>query len=714
MVDAEKLNPDEMTDSKNPKETKEGGESKIHPSEAKEETENAPKPDLSDDLNQEDQEYSDEEYQRFVDLYDRTLSDISEGQIVIGRVLAVTDQDVLIDIGFKSEGTIPLEEFGEPPEVKVGDKIEVYLEMIEDTEGQLILSKKKANFMMLWDKVVDIYNEGSTIEGKCVRRIKGGIVVDLMGVDAFLPGSQIDVKPIRDFDALIGQTFTFKVVKVNRLRKNIVVSRRALLEKSMVEQREKVLAELEKGQIREGTVKNITDFGVFVDLGGVDGLLHINDLTWGRINHSSEVVKLDEKIKVVVLDFNDTKDRISLGMKQLQPHPWQGVKEKYPQGTVVKGRVVSITDYGAFVELEKGVEGLIHVSEMSWKRHGIHPSKLVKLGETVEAKILTIDEERKRISLGLRQLTPDPWEDIEKKYPVGSKYKGVVRNMTNFGAFVEIEEGIDGLIHISDLSWTKKIKHPSEVLKKGDEIEIVVLDVNKEERRVSLGYKQLTENPWLAFEEAYKADTLTPAKVVRFVDKGLIVELPLGLEGFVPLYQMVESSMAQVTKSIKVGDELSLAVIEFDKENKRVVLSIKKALETEKKEKTEAEKSEVKASMKKEAEAPALDETTSIETKEKKKETAKKTEKTKAKTSKKKEEASSLEEGPSKPENEEAGKKIEKKKAEEKKTEEVKAEKTPEEKTEGEEEEKKSSEKEKEQADESKKDENSAEEEEKV
>ncbi len=713
MVDAEKLNPDEMTDSKNPKETKEGGESKIYPSEATEETENAPKPDLSDDLNQEDQEYSDEEYQRFMDLYDRTLSDIREGQIVIGRVLAVTDQDVLIDIGFKSEGTIPLEEFGEPPEVKVGDKIEVYLETIEDTEGQLILSKKKANFMMLWDKVVDIYNEGSTIEGKCVRRIKGGIVVDLMGVDAFLPGSQIDVKPIRDFDALIGQIFTFKVVKVNRLRKNIVVSRRALLEESMVEQREKVLAELEKGQIREGMVKNITDFGVFVDLGGVDGLLHINDLTWGRINHSSEVVKLDEKIKVVVLDFNDTKDRISLGMKQLQPHPWQGVKEKYPQGTVVKGRVVSITDYGAFVELEKGVEGLIHVSEMSWKRHGIHPSKLVKLGETVEAKILTIDEERKRISLGLKQLTPDPWEDIEKKYPVGSKYKGVVRNMTNFGAFVEIEEGIDGLIHISDLSWTKKIKHPSEVLKKGDEIEIVVLDVNKEERRVSLGYKQLTEDPWPAFEEAYKVDTLTPAKVVRFVDKGLIVELPLGLEGFVPLHQIVESSMAQVTKSIKVGDELNFAVIEFDKENKRVVLSRKKALETEKKEKTEAGKSEVKSSMKKEAEAPALDETTSIETKEKKKE--KKAGKTKAKASKKKEEASSQEEGPSKPENEEGGKTSEKKKSEDKKTEEVKAEKTPEEKTEGEgEEEKNSSEEEEEQADESKKDENSAEEEEKV
>ena len=606
MVDAEKPEQNGMTDSQDPIQPKEGGEADSELKDSKNVIASSEDKNEVNDLELEGQDYTEEERQRFEELYDRTLGDIRQGQIVMGRVLAITEQDVLVDIGFKSEGSIPLEEFGEPPEVKVGDKVEVYLDNIEDTDGQLILSKKKATFMRLWDKVVDVQEKGGTIDGKCVRRIKGGIVVDLMGVDAFLPGSQIDVKPIRDFDALIGNTYTFKVVKVNKLRKNIVVSRRALLEESMAEQRAKVLSDLEKGQVREGMVKNITDFGVFVDLGGVDGLLHINDLSWGRINHPSEVVKLDEKIKVMVLDFNDAKDRISLGLKQLQPHPWKEIKEKYPEGSVAKGKVVSIADYGAFVELERGVEGLVHVSEMSWTRHGIHPSKLVNVGDTIDVKILSIDKEKKRISLGLKQLTPDPWDNIEEKYPIESKFTGRVRNMTNFGAFVEMEEGIDGLIHISDLSWTRKIKHPSEVLKRGEDVEVIVLDINKAERRISLGYKQLTTDPWPAFEEAYKVGVITSTKIIRFVDKGMIVELPLGLEGFVPLSQLVEPSMAKVTQALSVGDEINLVVIEFDRTNKRVVLSRKKAVEQEKKGKADTEKDEVETYMKKKDEATTL------------------------------------------------------------------------------------------------------------
>jgi len=541
----------------------------------------------------EEQEYSDEEFKRFMDLYEQTMQDINEGQILEGRILAVTEKDVLVDIGFKSEGSVPIEEFGDPSKIKVGDTVEVYLDTLENADGQLVLSKRKANFMRVWEKVVDVYDNEETIEGICTRRIKGGIVVDLMGVDAFLPGSQIDVKPIRDFDDLIGKTFTFKIVKVNRLRKNIVVSRRALLEESMKEQRETILKELEKGQVREGSVKNITDFGVFVDLGGVDGLLHINDISWGRINHPSEVVKLDQKIKVMVLDFNDAKDRISLGLKQLQPHPWENIEDRYPEGAVVKGKVVSIADYGAFVELEKGIEGLVHVSEMSWTRQNIHPSKVVTVGESIDVKILNVDKERKRISLGIKQMTPDPWDNIEEKYPAGTKVRGIVRNMTNFGVFVEMEEGIDGLIHISDLSWTKKIKHPSEVVKKGEEIEVVVLDINKSDRRISLGYKQLSEDPWPAFEAAYQSGTITNAKVARIIEKGFVAELPLGLEGFVPLSQLDEKSMAQVAQNFKEGDDVELMVIEFDRDNKRVVLSMKKVREQADHGAGEAEKKEV-------------------------------------------------------------------------------------------------------------------------
>ncbi|NQT27122.1 30S ribosomal protein S1 [candidate division KSB1 bacterium] len=553
-------------------------------------------------------EYTEEEYQHFVDLYSRTLKNIDEHQIVSGRVLAITSNDVVIDIGFKSEGTVPLEEFGDPPNVNAGDNIEVFLESLEDSDGQLVLSKRKADFMRLWDRVVDIHNDGGTIDGTCTRRIKGGMVVDLMGVDAFLPGSQIDVKPIRDFDALIGQNFTFKIVKVNKLRKNIVVSRRALLEESMAEMRGQILEDLEKNQIREGTVKNITDFGVFVDLGGVDGLLHINDLSWGRVNHPSEVVKLDAQIKVMVLDFNDAKDRISLGMKQLTPHPWEKIDEKYPEGSLVKGKVVSIADYGAFVELERGVEGLVHVSELSWTRNIVHPSKVLNVGDQIDVKILNVDRERKRISLGVKQLTPDPWEEIEERFPVDSKFTGRVRNMTNFGAFIEMDQGIDGLIHISDLSWTRKVKHPSEILKKAEEIEVIVLDVNKKERRLSLGYKQMQTDPWPAFEEAYKVGTKSNAKITRFIEKGLIVELPLGLEGFVPLSQLDESTMAQVEQNMKEGDEVEFAIIEFDKDNKRIVLSRKQASEGTPQKGKSKEKTDMKAYMAENDSAPTLGE----------------------------------------------------------------------------------------------------------
>ena len=598
MADLEKPVQNGVTDAENPTKPVEGGDVEVAaPVEEPEVKKQAQQTENNPFFDEDEEGYSAEEYERFVELYEQTLSEIKEGQIVLGRVLAITEQDVLVDIGFKSEGTVSIDEFGDPPEVKVGDQIEVFLDTIEDNDGQMHLSKKKANFMRLWDKVVDVFNEGGTIDGTCTRRIKGGMVVDLMGVDAFLPGSQIDVKPIRDFDALIGQTMTFKVVKVNRLRKNIVVSRRVLLEESMKEQRGKVLETLEKGKVFEGSVKNITDFGVFVDLGGVDGLLHINDLSWGRIKHPSEVVKLDEKISVMVLDFNDAKDRISLGLKQLQPHPWEGIEEKYPEKSTVNGKVVSITDYGAFVELERGVEGLIHVSEMSWTRHGIHPSKVVTVGEEIQVMVLNVDRERKRISLGLKQLSDDPWDNIEEKYPVASKYIGRVRNMTNFGAFVEMEEGIDGLIHISDLSWTKKIKHPSEVLKKGDEVEVVVLDVNKGDRRVSLGYKQLTEDPWPAYAERYQVGTTVNATVVRFVDKGVVVELDEELEGFVPLSQLAEASMAKVQATMKEGEQVELIVIEFDRDNKRIVLSHKKVSESEIAAKQADEKADVKAYM---------------------------------------------------------------------------------------------------------------------
>lgn len=521
----------------------------------------------------EEKEYSDQEYDELQKLYENTINEFVEGELIVGRVLAIGEKEVTIDIGFKSEGVIPIDEFSKPEELKVGEDVEVFLDNIEDVDGQLVLSRKKVDFIHAWEKVVDSHESGEILQGRCVRRIKGGIVVDLDGVDAFLPGSQIDVKPIRDFDAFIGRTIDFKVVKVNQLRKNIVVSHRVLVEEEMKEQREKILENLEKGQVLEGTVKNITDFGVFIDLGGVDGLLHINDLSWGRISHPSEIVALDETIKVQVLDFNDEKNRISLGLKQLQPHPWENVADKYPVDSVVKGKVVNISDYGAFIELEKGVEGLIHISEMSWTQHIKHPSKILAVGEIVEAKILSIDADDKKISLGLKQLEPDPWDTLEEKYPIGSKHEGKVRNLTNFGAFIELEEGIDGLIHISDLSWTKKIRHPGEVLKKADSIEVVVLNVDRKNRRISLGYKQTKENPWDVFEDQYKPGTVTKAKIVRLIEKGVIAELPEEVDGFIPLSHLTKPDIKKPSDGYKVDDELEVCVLEFNKEAKKIVLS---------------------------------------------------------------------------------------------------------------------------------------------
>jgi small subunit ribosomal protein S1 len=425
---------------------------------------------------------------------------------------------------------------------------------------------------------MDAYETEKVLTGKILKRIKGGMVVDLMGIEAFLPGSQIDIRPVRDFDAFVGQTMDFKIVKINIPTENVVVSHKVLIEETIADQRKEILDGLEKGQILEGIVKAITDFGVFVDLGGVDGLIHITDLSWGRINHPSEVVKLDEKIKVVVTDFDKERKRISLSLKQLLPHPWENIEEKYKVGDKVSGRVVSLTDYGAFIEIEKGIEGLIHISEMSWTQHISHPSQFVSMGQIIEAVILSLDKDEKKISLGMKQLTPDPWQELMKKYPIGSKHTGVARNLTNFGVFVELEPGIDGLVHISDLSWTKKIRHPGEVVKKGENIEVVVLSIDTDQRKISLGHKQINDNPWDNFENEYKVGTVTDGKVVRIIEKGLIAELPAGVDGFIPATQLSPSKIKNLSYCFPVDTDLKLKVVEFDKENKKIVLSALGAL----------------------------------------------------------------------------------------------------------------------------------------
>ena len=520
-----------------------------------------------------DHEYGDTERSDLVKMYEGTLGKISEGEIVKGRIVAIGDTEVTVDIGFKSEGNVPLAEFKNRDELKVGDVIEVFLESVENKDGQLVLSRKRADFMRIWERVTKSFETGEVLQGRCVRRIKGGIVVDLLGIDAFLPGSQIDVRPVRDFDAFIGKTMDFRVVKINHPSENVVVSHKILVEEEMSGQRKAIIESLEKGQILEGTVKAITDFGVFVDLGGVDGLVHITDLSWGRINHPSEIVKLDQTINVVVLDFDQEKKRISLGYKQLQPHPWENIQNKYPVGTKVVGKVVSLADYGAFVEIEKGIEGLIHISEMSWTQHIKHPSQVVSMGQMVDAIILSLDKDAKKLSLGIKQMEPDPWLTLMQKYPEGSRHKGIVRNLTNFGVFVELEQGVDGLVHISDLSWTKKVRHPGEIVKKGDELEVVILGVDVAQRRISLGHKQIEENPWDRFGDQYRVGTEVEGKIVRIIEKGVIVELPLGVDGFVPVSQLSTTQVKNIADKFKVGDPLPLKVVEFDKDTKKIVLS---------------------------------------------------------------------------------------------------------------------------------------------
>ncbi|PID59384.1 MAG: 30S ribosomal protein S1 [Ignavibacteriae bacterium] len=536
-----------------------------------EQTTNSTKLDNVKFLNED--EYSEEELQTLAKLYGQSFQDLKEGEIIQGKIVGISDDNVVLDIGFKSDGTIPKNEFAPTEEIKLGEHVDVVIESTEDEDGNLVLSKKRADFLKVWAKIIDAYENETILTGKILKRIKGGMVVDLMGIESFLPGSQIDIRPVRDFDAFVGQTMDFKIVKINNSTENVVVSHKALIEETISDQRKEILEGLDKGQILEGIVKAITDFGVFVDLGGVDGLVHITDLSWGRINHPSEIVKLDEKIKVVVTDFDMEKKRISLSLKQLQPHPWENIEENYKIGDKVAGRVVSLTDYGAFIEIEKGIEGLIHISEMSWTQHISHPSQHVSMGQNVEAVIISLDKSEKKISLGMKQLTPDPWQELLEKYPVGSKHKGTTRNLTNFGVFIELEPGIDGLVHISDLSWTKKVRHPGEIVKKGEELEVVVLSIDTDERKISLGHKQVTDNPWDNFESVYQVGKEEEVKVVRIIEKGVISELSLGVDGFIPASQLSPSRIKNLSLCFPVDTKLNVRVVQFDKDNKKIVLS---------------------------------------------------------------------------------------------------------------------------------------------
>ena len=522
----------------------------------------------------EKKEYGAKEFDMFRAMYENTLNTLKQGEIITGRIIHVTKDHITIDIGFKSEGIVDADEFANASELKIGDEVEVFLESVENKDGNITLSRKRADFVRIWERIQKAYDNDEILQGRCIRRIKGGIVMDLFGVDAFLPGSQIDIRPVRDFDAYLGRSLDVRVVKINQPAENIVVSRKAIIEEQIAGQRKAILDSLEKGQILEGIVKAIADFGVFIDLGGVDGLVHITDLSWGRVNHPTEIVKLDQTVNVVVLDFDEEKRRISLGMKQLQPHPWENIDQKYPSGTQVRGKVVSLADYGAFIEIEKGIEGLIHISEMSWTQHIKHPSQVVSMGQMVDAVILNLDVQDKKISLGMKQLEPDPWSNLIAKYPVGSQHNGTVRNLTNFGVFVELEPGVDGLVHISDLSWTKKIRHPGEIVKKGDRIDVVILGIDTDQRRISLGHKQVQDNPWEQFATMYSVGTDADGKIVRLIEKGVIVELPAGVDGFVPASQLATKQVKNIPENFREGDTLPLRVIEFDKENKKIVCSV--------------------------------------------------------------------------------------------------------------------------------------------
>ena len=513
--------------------------------------------------------YSKEEREKLDSLYEKTLKSVAANEIIDGKVVAKNNKEVVVNIGYKSDGVVQLSEFRYNPDLKIGDIVEVYVESQEDKSGQLILSHKTARAMKSWDRVNQALNNDEIIKGYVKCRTKGGLIADVFGIEAFLPGSQIDVKPIRDYDVYVGKTMEFKVVKINNEFKNVVVSHKALIEAELEQQKKEIISKLEKGQVLEGTVKNITSYGVFIDLGGVDGLIHITDLSWGRINHPEEIVKLDQKINVVILDFDNEKKRIALGLKQLSSHPWDALKADLAIGDKVKGKVVVIADYGAFVEIAPGVEGLIHVSEMSWSQHLRTAHDFLKVGDEVEAVVLTLDREERKMSLGIKQLMPDPWSVVLDKYAKGTKHTATVRNFTNFGIFVELEEGVDGLIHISDLSWSKKIKHPSEFTKIGDKIDVVVLEIDGENRRLSLGHKQLEENPWDVFETIFTVDSVHQGTIINIMDKGAIVSMPYGVEAFAPTRHLVKADGA----SAKAEEVLDFKVLEFNKEGKKIIVS---------------------------------------------------------------------------------------------------------------------------------------------
>ena len=513
--------------------------------------------------------YSSDERTKLDEMYGKSLSSITDAQTMQGTVVAKNAREVVVNIGYKSDGVVALSEFRYNPDLKIGDSIEVFIEKAEDVNGQLILSHKKARAGKSWDRVNEALNTDEIIKGFVKCRTKGGLIVDVFGIEAFLPGSQIDVKPIRDYDVYVGKTMEFKVVKINNEFKNVVVSHKALIEAEIETQKRDIISKLEKGQVLEGTVKNITDFGVFIDLGGVDGLLHITDISWGRIEHPREVLALDQKINVVVLDFDDEKKRIALSLKQLTPHPWQSLDETLQIGSKVKGRIVTVADYGAFLEIIPGVEGLIHVSEMSWSQNLRNPQEFLKVGDEVEAQVLTLDREERKMSLGIKQLTPDPWQNAGERYAVGTQHVATVKNMTNFGVFVELEDGIDGLIHISDLSWSKKVNHPNEFTKVGEKLDVVVLELDVDNRKLSLGHKQLEENPWDTFETIFTVDSVHEGTVLKVTDKGAVVALPYGVEGFAPTKHLVRED----GKVLKAEETAEFKIIEFGKDNKRIVIS---------------------------------------------------------------------------------------------------------------------------------------------
>ncbi len=517
------------------------------------------------------EDYSQEEREKMEEIYANTLTEITEKEVVKGTIVGINDRDIIMNIGFKSDGLVSAAEFRDIPDLKIGDEVEVFIEMQEDANGQLILSRRKAKIVKAWEYIQGAEDKDEIIDGFVKRRTKGGLIVDIFGIEAFLPGSQIDVKPIRDFDIFVGKKMEVKVVKINYTNDNVVVSHKVLIEKDLEKQKAQILENLEKGQVLEGVIKNMTNFGVFIDLGGVDGLLHITDISWGRINHPEELLNLDEKVNVVVLDFDDDKKRISLGMKQLTAHPWDSLPENIEIGSKVKGKIVNVADYGAFLEILPGVEGLIHVSEMSWSQHLRNPQDFIQIGNELEAVVLTLDREERKMSLGIKQLSEDPWtkQDVLTKYAVGTKHKGVVRNLTNFGLFIELEEGIDGLVHVSDLSWTKKIKHPSEFVKVGDELEVQVLELDVENRRLALGHKQLEENPWDTFETVFTRGSIHKCTIISKNDKGAVLELPYGIEGFATAKNLVKEDGSPSA----VGETLDFRVLEFSKDDKRIVLS---------------------------------------------------------------------------------------------------------------------------------------------